>query len=147
MDQKRRRFRICIFFVLTALWIAFIVDRSLQPNHASSEESGFVMDLLHIKPSRIADYLVRKLAHVTEYFILSSLLCIDFRLTVGERTLLPMAIGLTVAVLDEGIQTQVPGRAGRLSDVLIDLAGVCIGVLLLRWFLRIRRKTREKRGR
>ena len=145
MDQKCRRFRVCFFFILTALWIAFIIDRSLQPNHASAEESGFVMDLLHIRPSRIADYLVRKLAHVTEYLILSSLLCIDFRLTIGERTLLPMGIGLVIAVIDEGVQTQVPGRAGRLSDVLIDFAGVCLGCLLLRWFFRLRRK-RGKRG-
>ena len=78
--------------------------------------------------------LVRKLAHMTEYFLLA--VSVSFPLYVyGVRGLwLPLlAGGLCVgfAALDEYHQSFVAGRGPSSRDVLIDSVGVLAGVLVV----------------
>lgn len=103
-----------------------------------------------ISPEQIISYaasvhtFVRKIAHVTEYFIL--LLCLFLPLKVWlfnseaqnprkelvHKTILPsFFIGLTCASLDEFLQSHVPGRCGTPADVLIDSVGLTLGCTLL----------------
>src|SRR5688572_29939031 len=72
------------------------------------------------------DLLLRKLAHAAEYAVLGALL---FR-TLG-RELPAIAIGIAYAVTDEVHQAFVPGRLGSPLDVLLDAAGVLVGVFVL----------------
>lgn len=73
------------------------------------------------------DFLLRKLAHVGEYAVLSGLL---FRaLTASgfktKRALATAAlVSLFYAATDEWHQTFVPGREGTLRDVGVDALGV-----------------------
>jgi|RhiMetdeSRZDD1v2_1073273.scaffolds.fasta_scaffold783513_2 VanZ like protein len=69
------------------------------------------------------DLVLRKAAHVTEYAILGALL---FRAL--ERELPAFAIGLAYAVTDEIHQHFVHGRHASPVDVLIDAAGIAIGI-------------------
>ena len=92
---------------------------------------------------------VRKCAHLTEYAVLGALLAAtaaSYTALQGilqghgsasaSRTMkplvLPFIIGVLYAVSDEIHQLFVPGRAGQLRDVLIDSAGILIGMCLYR---------------
>lgn len=80
-------------------------------------------------------YYVRKLAHVTEYFILA--VTVAFPLYVyGVRGIWLMLVAGAVCVgyagLDEYHQSFVAGRGASLKDVGIDSIGVLIGIILVR---------------
>ncbi len=78
---------------------------------------------------------VRKLAHVTEYFLLA--VCVSFPLYVYRLrgiALMILAGGFCVlcACLDEYHQSFVAGRGPSKRDVCIDSIGVFIGIILVR---------------
>jgi VanZ family protein len=69
------------------------------------------------------DLLLRKLAHAVEFAILGALL-----LRALAREAPALALGVAYAVSDEVHQMFVSGRRGSAWDVLIDAAGVALGV-------------------
>jgi VanZ family protein len=78
------------------------------------------------------DTILRKGAHMTEYAILGVLL-----LRALGRELPALAVGIAYAITDEIHQHFVRGRHASPIDVLIDTAGVSIGLLAAR-FVRLR---------
>jgi VanZ family protein len=72
------------------------------------------------------DLLLRKLAHAAEYAVLGALL-----LRALGRELPAVLAGVAYAVTDEMHQAFVPGRQGAALDVLVDAAGVLIGVYVV----------------
>lgn len=93
---------------------------------------------------------VRKLAHVTEYFLLA--ICVSFPLYVYRLrgiALMILAGGFCVACacLDEYHQSFVAGRGPSKRDVMIDSIGIFMGVILVRIVCFIGRVTvfRERR--
>jgi VanZ family protein len=86
------------------------------------------------------DVVLRKLAHFTEYAVLTMLwwralhgLGAGFRAALGGA----LAISLGYAITDEFHQTFVDGRHGSPVDVLIDSAGMAsAAALILLWRLR-----------
>jgi VanZ family protein len=81
------------------------------------------------------DLVLRKLAHATEYAVLGALL-----LRALARPLPAFALGVLYAVTDELHQHFVPGRRGAALDVVIDAAGVAVGVLAWSAFVLDRQK-------
>jgi VanZ family protein len=77
------------------------------------------------------DLVLRKLAHTAEFAILGALL-----LRALGHAWAALGLGVAYAVTDEIHQSFVPGRQGSPLDVLIDAAGVGVGVVLA---LRLRR--------
>ena len=79
------------------------------------------------------DLILRKLAHMTEYALLTMLWA--WALQPVTRAGIPIAAAIAVlyAVSDEYHQTFVAGRAGTVTDVLIDSAGVAVAIVLLRY--------------
>jgi len=78
-------------------------------------------------------FLIRKLAHFTEYALLGIACSCFFAL--GKNGLLKSSftvlfIGLFTAVTDELFQSLVPGRVSALKDVFIDFGGVLTGFVL-----------------
>jgi len=71
------------------------------------------------------DLILRKLAHLTEYAILSALLCRALR-----RPGAAIAVAALYAASDEIHQMFVEGRHGALLDVGIDTLGAIAGVIL-----------------
>ena len=74
-------------------------------------------------------FLVRKIAHFSEYALLGylmGLLCV--RRDGRSRFFLPEAGCLAAALVDEGIQIFSDGRAAQLRDVCIDLSGATLGL-------------------
>ncbi|MGN1083963.1 MAG: VanZ family protein [Lachnospiraceae bacterium] len=88
-------------------------------------------------------FLVRKAAHMTEYFLLTLSIFLPLRVwlltgkdstrktTIGKILLFTLLLSIAFAVLDEFHQVFVPGRCGTPKDVLIDSIGILIACLLL----------------
>jgi VanZ family protein len=103
-------------WVLAILWMALMFFLSSQPD-------------LRSKFSPNLDFVLRKLAHVAEYFILTLLLFRALNRDLGKSKALTVAAGgaFLYAISDEWHQTFVYGRYGTYADVLIDSAGVLLG--------------------
>ena len=156
--------------VLALLWMCVIFAFSAQ----KKEESGAVsqsfsyrvvsstthflhLDLDEERMREIANAIegkVRKAAHMTEYAILSILIYVWlglWRQPWWKKSLTVFCIAIPYAASDELHQLFVPGRAGRISDVLIDSAGAVLGLFLFLGvkkcisFLWSRRKYRKPR--
>lgn len=90
----------------------------------------------HLSSGWRYDFLLRKIAHITEYFIFTLLayrgLRLSWNMNPMSRNLATVAFALTYALLDEIHQSFVPGRAGTLQDVLFDAVGIIVFFLLLK---------------
>ena len=150
-------------FLPAAAWYAVIFAFSAQTGDASGELSGAIVhrsiglmgelgalfrtdwDAL-----QLLSLLVRKGAHMGVFFVLTGLLFLGFRrLRMDRKPSMAWALGLctVLAALDEFHQRFVPGRDGKLADVLIDLGGAVCFLLLSLALSAIRRaKARRKSG-
>jgi VanZ family protein len=127
--------------IITILWTLFIFSQSLLPGDVSSSQSGFIVDVLYPWVGRLGiniqvdkfSFIIRKLAHFTEYTILGILLLLMYqdRFTNKKLYLISFLHGTITAISDETIQRFVPNRSGELRDVLIDMGGVLFGVLII----------------
>ena len=99
---------------------------------------------------KTAERIVRKLAHFTEFAVLSSLLVRYFFVRRQNGRLLPALLtGWPLAVLyactDELHQSFVAGRGPALLDVGIDAAGALVGALITLALLARHMRKGEKR--
>lgn len=122
------------WFLLAACFVGIIFYNSSLPLRQSSQLSGWVTALtqllaqhLDIRLTGDVEHHIRKLAHFCEFALLGLLLCYSFSaLGVSNRTATGyiLFLALFAAVLDEYIQSFSPGRACRVTDVLLDFSGV-----------------------
>ena len=85
------------------------------------------------------NFLIRKSAHFTEYFILTYLLYSVLKeYSKNKRIIMIMSIVICLiyAITDEIHQLYIPGRSPELKDVIIDTTGGIFYILLI--------KTKEK---
>ncbi len=140
-----------ILGILIVAWIAFIWGHSMQPADISDNESGRFLEFFSkfipmLRDAEDGMFIIRKLAHFTEYAVLGVLLSLQFANYVKglfRRFIEPALVALSVAFVDETIQLFVEGRSGQVSDIWIDLAGASLGILIL---LAIIGNRRGKRG-
>jgi len=76
----------------------------------------------------ILDFIIKKSAHMVEFGILAFLLSKAFKFKKPDLSFL---LAWSYAFTDEIHQLFVPGRGGRISDVLIDLLGIIIATKLI----------------
>lgn len=136
--------------ILTVFWMAVIFFFSAQSADESTNAShtvGRVVGRIIISgfeqwepeeqeefASRI-DFCVRKTSHAMEYAILCifiSLLLHSFGVPVGRCFWLSILCTAAYAATDEIHQLFVPGRSGRIGDVLIDSMGAVVGGSIIR---------------
>ena len=91
-------------------------------------------EALNATPDALAkvNFLIRKQAHVTEYFLLAFFIFRALRPTrfrPVSRTLIGAFIGVLYAASDEFHQVFVPGRTPAVHDVMIDSVGVMIATV------------------
>ncbi len=126
------------FGLLALMWLGVMFWFSSQPSSESSQLSGGVLQWLadqtdgfiplSVFLDPLAQTIIRKTAHFANYLILGVLVT----LSGGRRKPLRLLIlGLLAAVFDETHQVFVPGRSGELRDVLLDLAGFAVGLVLV----------------
>ncbi|MFD1129244.1 VanZ family protein [Paenibacillus provencensis] len=91
------------------------------------------------------EFIFRKFAHVFVYGVLTLLIYMLTRKIWGRRLLsycLPLLLILMVASLDETIQKYSENRTSSPYDVLLDLSGGCLALLIaicIEWILERRR--------
>lgn len=129
-----------VWLALLVCWVAVIWGHSLVAGPESSRESGVFVTLLRplflavgVADEDLMSFFVRKCAHFTEYAVLGMLVVRNVALwwnTTRRRSWVMVPGAAAVPFVDEWIQLSVPGRAGMASDVLLDLAGLCCGLLV-----------------
>ena len=137
------------------VWLAVIFGASADPQ-STEHTSRFLEPFLrwldpNISAHRIDQvrWCVRKLAHMTEFGLLSWLLWRALRKPRRNDSRpwswVPMLTALAIVVLyaatDEFHQRFVPNRTPSIRDVCIDIAGACIALVLI-WFWYARRRSR-----
>jgi VanZ family protein len=110
--------RLALLLVPPLIWMAIIFVLSGQPSD-------------HVDRAWW-DVALRKVAHVTEYAVLTALWWRALRALGVSRPLAgAVAIALLYAATDEFHQTFVDGRTGTPVDVMIDAIGMTIAALLI----------------
>ena len=83
---------------------------------------------------------VRKLAHFSIYTLLGisivGLTC-TYKLTTVSKATITIISGMIYAISDEIHQTFIEGRSGQITDVLIDTAGIILGVVIVLLILKL----------
>lgn len=127
-------------WVLVLIWMGIIFLFSSQNADKSSENNKFIVYMLNVLGIDIntilngnADFIIRKAAHFTEYFILYFLLYNalkeDFYFT--PSTIFALIITFLYASSDELHQSFIPGRGPSFKDVLIDTSGGVLCMIII----------------
>lgn len=131
MVTTPKRVRLCLALIVANM--LFIWGNSALTAEVSSAISDFVWRVLgglfsgQNTSETGGTGLLRKLAHFAEFACLGLLWC--WYLLMGKRKAwLGFLPGLCTACVDEAIQSFVPGRAPRVTDIAIDLAGFGLGL-------------------
>lgn len=115
---------------------------SHQNGNESQQTAQWVVDLLnwlHLTPEIVTRYhvsfIIRKLAHFTEYFVLFLLgVRLMRRYQPFRQALLYTWLAcVAYAATDEFHQTFIPGRVGQAMDVGIDALGALLALGITRW--------------
>lgn len=115
---------------LVFLWMGVIFYLSGQPDLKSGLPGEW-------------DFLLRKLAHIAEYFVLTFLVIRALaggKIATGRILIFAGIIALLYAVSDEIHQFFVFGREGSARDVIIDSVGVTAALIFTKFNLLNRKK-------
>lgn len=144
--MNKKRF---LLWTMVAIWAFVIFMFSAQPADVSSSLSGevikrvctlFVSQFKFLEASQQEVYIqslqfiVRKTAHLSVYLILGVLVIsamLTHNLTAKKSVIISACICFLYACSDEIHQLFVPGRAGMITDVLIDTTGAFIGIAVV----------------
>ena len=148
---KHKRTRIIISGIAVIIWmIVIFIFSAMTGEESGNLSSGLVHALLKNIPflaeSELAHFVVRKLAHMTEYAIFC-LLIINLEKQIGFRIrlkhiLIGIFISCIYAMTDEYHQSFVNERSGNIIDVGIDTLGAAIAGIIV--FIVSRFKNKEK---
>ncbi|MBP1864788.1 VanZ family protein [Clostridium tetanomorphum] len=110
---------------------------SSDTGKVSDGKSGFVIQIINYLGidinnifGEMTNFIVRKLGHFTEYFILCFLLMIALEENFSLKKAMKLSLFITFiyACSDEFHQLFVPERTGKIKDVLIDTCGGILAV-------------------
>lgn len=100
--------------------------------------------LLDLNKNEAKEIVIRKIAHITEFTILSFCILNSFTQNILKiklkLILLSINICFIIAFIDETIQLFSYGRSAQIQDVLIDFVGIIMGFILfiiLLFFMKI----------
>ena len=144
-----KRYLRIIMPILAFLVVIFILSNSFSNSTTANEKRDFVVKTVTGKTfSQRVLSSVAKLFHMMEYAAFSFCLTSSvFLLGNGlknrfERILL---CGMTLALTDELIQTMFSGRGSRVTDVLVDTAGIMVGYAVVIVITKILAKRNEQK--
>ncbi len=84
-------------------------------------------------PETVPHFIFFKSLHLAEYAFLAILIYFAF-----PKEKIAIILAYLYALSDEIHQTFVPGRSGLFRDTLIDLIGIYLGILLLRYLKKMK---------
>ncbi|WP_096202383.1 VanZ family protein [Bacillus sp. FJAT-45350] len=148
-----------IFFSILAGWVAFIVYLSSQPYHQQDLRplikenvnlefvethfssvtftyAGSEVSVERMGEARYIEFFIRKGAHLFVFFVLGSLIYSFLRALKVERLVLWSFLFIVLfAISDELHQAITPHRTPLVEDVLLDVIGGTLGILIVRFIL------------
>jgi len=116
--------KIIVILAFTMMGIIFLFS-SCNADISSMQSDMIVKLINNVIP--INSFFVRKLAHFSLFFILELVLFLTFK-----NIYLSFFISSGYALLDEFHQYFVPGRSCELRDVLIDISGCILAILIIK---------------
>nr|WP_199798538.1 VanZ family protein [Clostridium tetani] len=128
-------------YILVIVWMVIIFKFSSDPGEISDGKSGLIVEVINslgINMSSVlgecANFIIRKTAHMGEYFILTLLLIVSLKedFNLEKNCWISILITFLYACSDEIHQRFVPGRCGQFSDVLIDLFGGILAIFIVK---------------
>jgi VanZ family protein len=145
--SKRQNLHIFLSWTAVICWMLVIFTLSAQPGPESTNLSDRLTEIMIEKTSMLVPLnvdtstgtgfiklfrlILRKSAHVAEYFMLGLLVMNAMKTSNVPRHkafTLSLAICILYALSDEIHQYFVPGREAQISDVLIDSLGALAGI-------------------
>lgn len=124
-----------IKWIMLIIWMLVIFLFSSQPHSGETTKSIIKQIMPNIKTNSLLDminFIVRKSAHITEYFILT-LLTISLlkEYTKKQNVILVSSLifCFIYALTDEFHQSFIPGRSSLFRDVLIDTSGSVLSLV------------------
>ncbi len=134
MKQKNQdKLKKIISIILLIFWCFLIFHFSNQPGSVSNVSSGVIVDFIKkIIPGNYhtITFIVRKLAHISIYFVLYLLTFNCFKRFNKDKFAIYFC--LLYAVSDEIHQLFVVNRSCELRDILIDMIGVVLAYLIIK---------------
>lgn len=126
------------YWLPVIVWMGVIYTLSDRPDLTLGRVLPVFASWGSTKGLDLADLILRKMAHVTEYAILTALV---YRALRRRRVGFPVGplfgwsglYSVVFAFTDEFHQRFVPTRSGTLRDVVIDTAGVLLALVILRY--------------
>lgn len=160
---SKNRLKMILKALALVLWCVVIFMFSANDSDKSSRQSNAVFNAVvefvnpmydsldpeaQLEYKDTATFVIRKLAHFSEYALLGILAFINlWRVKgLGYRSLFAALFSCVYAASDEIHQLFVPGRAGQVRDVLIDTSGAVVGILFALLIRKIWLKSREKKA-
>ncbi|PWB39132.1 MAG: hypothetical protein C3F02_00745 [Parcubacteria group bacterium] len=105
------------YFICAIIWAVLIFYLSSIPDLKSSLPSLY-------------DLISRKLAHISEYAVLSYLIARGLNSRKNEAVAGAVVLAIAYSLSDEQHQVYVPGRKGSPIDIFIDAIGVYLGMVI-----------------
>lgn len=123
-----------ISIIVLILWACFIFYLSNQPGYVSDKLSSnvikhtlFVSDIV----LKLIHNPIRELMHTLEYLVFAILVInMLHQFNVKKIMTKTFIISMFYAIFDEIHQYYVPGRTFEILDIILDLVGVVIALLL-----------------
>ena len=107
---------------------------SNQPNSGEKTHSIIekILPIFNKNTINIINLVIRKLAHITEYYILAYLshsLLKEYKLSRKKEIIICILFCILYSITDELHQSLIPGRTSNYKDCLIDTIGVTLFIL------------------
>ncbi len=135
--MKRKRI---ISVILLIIWLIVIFVMSSFGGDDSASQSNIIVDfiakLFNVSNLEVLSFIIRKLAHVTEYLILGVLFTNVVHLY-NAHNYWGIVYSFLYAISDEIHQYFIPDRACQITDMLIDLFGIILGFLLYKLIIKV----------
>lgn len=127
-----------MFAIMAIAMTAFIFYNSAHPAVESARTSGRITGSLISILAQLGvrvkfgmlETIIRKAAHITEFFLQAVLIANSFSGRYKNRIVYILFLGLLTACTDEYIQLFFDGRGGLVSDIVIDFAGTALAAAI-----------------
>lgn len=132
-----------IKLLLLILWMVLIFYLSSLNGKASTGQSNILVNIAYKITHIDKDILIpiiRKTAHITEYFILFILIYINIKeYKIKDIYKVSILLSIIYALFDEFHQLFINERSGKVTDVLIDSIGIILGYILIKYVTNIKK--------
>src|SRR5690625_1822699 len=129
-----------VLLIIGIIINSFIWINSLMPASISSSHSGLIVNILYPSFKKLNELdkfskIIIKLTLFNEFMLLRIIFSLYYlNKGINKYYLVTIIHGIIVAIIDETIQLFIPGRAGLITDVLIDTLGLIIGVIIILYY-------------